>query len=260
MQCYKLETIDISSPCLKTFCIIDCFKLVEVKIDTPKLRVFGYGGDLISFSSNGLVLAKADLDIDSRNIDTQWFVRYIEFLSQMHQFCKAFDLRSQTGKNVIIPSEVREIIRSPLFGVCHLNFKMHDHKSFPLSDIVDGLMWILPHVESISIEYEDAYWDKPYIEFAYNKELIYEGKSRIPLCCQSVPVSCWQHCIKEVKLGHARISRGRTVVVERYMIEFHVLADSTSINNKKVIYHTKVFGTWFESEWEVECLINFRAR
>lgn len=75
-----------------------------------------------------------------------------------------FFLQFLLCKNVIIPSEVREIIRSPLFGVCHLNFKMHDHKSFPLSDIVDGLMWILPHVESISIEYEDAYWDKPYIE------------------------------------------------------------------------------------------------
>lgn len=35
-------------------------------------------------------------------------------------------------------------------------------------------------------------------QFTYNQQPVYEGK--IAECCKSLPISCWEHCIKEVEI------------------------------------------------------------
>lgn len=57
-----------------------------------------------------------------------------------------------------------------------------------------------PHVEMVSIEHGDRH--KFSVQISSKKQLIYDGE--IPQCCQFLPVSCWQHCINEVKVEHTK--------------------------------------------------------
>ena len=47
-----------------------------------------------------------------------------------------------------------------------------------------------------------AYCHLHLFQFLYKKPHIYEGGTR--RCCRSLPLSCWQHCIREVKIEHCR--------------------------------------------------------
>ncbi|KAK3219575.1 hypothetical protein Dsin_013545 [Dipteronia sinensis] len=61
------------------------------------------------------------------------------------------------------------------------------------------MLSIAPHTKRVSIEY--GYfggWSKTSFKFSYNKPLVYEGDDSS--CLKSHPISCWQHCIEEVKL------------------------------------------------------------
>lgn len=56
-------------------------------------------------------------------------------------------------------------------------------------------------------------------QFSYKKPLISEGERSL-YCCQSIPLSCWQHCIKEVKIGRSRKFPGRAYIdVQSYSSE-----------------------------------------
>lgn len=47
-----------------------------------------------------------------------------------------------------------------------------------------------------------AYCHLRLFQFSCKKPLIYEGETR--RCCRSFPLSCWQHCIREVKTENYR--------------------------------------------------------
>ncbi|XP_031252165.1 putative F-box/LRR-repeat protein At3g18150 isoform X1 [Pistacia vera] len=210
MHCNKLESIKISSPSLKELLITECSNLVEVNMVTSNLSRFKYSGDVISFLFNDLTLSQVDLNFHSENIDDQWYAKYTELLAKFHQCSKVFYLRSNTGENVIIPRESRQILRPPLFGVKHLDFTVtKGDKDFRIAELVDGLLWISPHAETISIQYEFTYLDNFSFQFTYKNRLICEGET--PHCCESLPVSCWQDCLKEVKIEH-KAFRGSTNV------------------------------------------------
>lgn len=48
-----------------------------------------------------------------------------------------------------------------------------------------------------------AYCHLHLFQFSYKKPFIYEEETH--RCCRSLPLSCWQHCIKEVKVEHSRV-------------------------------------------------------
>lgn len=94
-HCKNLERIKIPSTSLKTLGIGPCERLAEVKIDTPNLRIFKYNGDVVSLSSGALSLSEAELCFSSHNIDSQWYVNYIELIGRFHKFSKVLNLQSK---------------------------------------------------------------------------------------------------------------------------------------------------------------------
>ncbi|KAL5756233.1 hypothetical protein ACOSQ2_020979 [Xanthoceras sorbifolium] len=74
--------------------------------------------------------------------------------------------------------------------IIHLSTRSRETRK--ITKAVDDLLWISPHTKVVSIEY--GYCNIFSFEFAYKKQLIYEGK--FASCCKSYPISCWQHCIE----------------------------------------------------------------
>lgn len=95
--CDNAESIKISSPRLTKLIIYSCEKLVEVKFDTPNLRIFKYIGYAVSLSSGPLALSETDLCFYSRHniYDSQWCVKYIDLLARFHKFSKVLNLRTR---------------------------------------------------------------------------------------------------------------------------------------------------------------------
>lgn len=215
-KCNRLQSIRISSPCLKTLILECCDKLIQVEIENPNLSIFKYHGDLISFSSNALSFSETSLCFSSHYmVNIEWVVEYIEILAMFQKFSKALNLQCRKGENVIIPQELRQTQSPPLTSVKQLNYSVITDSwrwgysiadvlargsHFSIANVLDGLLWMSPHVEMVSIEHGDRH--KFSFQISYKKQLIYDGE--IPRCCQSLPVSCWQHCINEVKVEHTK--------------------------------------------------------
>lgn len=101
-------------------------------------------GNLFFFSSNAMDLSETGLCFYSESIDTDWYIAYIELLAKFHQF-----------------SKVRKIVQLPLTGVNHLNFMIYEvDMDLAIADLPDGLLWIAPLAEALSIEYKNDYCDK----------------------------------------------------------------------------------------------------
>lgn len=94
--CDNAESIKISSPRFRELIIYECEKLVEVKFDTPNLRIFKYIGYPVSLSSGALALSETHLWLYSRHniYDSQWCVKYIDLLARFHKFSKVLNLQA----------------------------------------------------------------------------------------------------------------------------------------------------------------------
>ncbi|KAJ4718035.1 F-box protein [Melia azedarach] len=191
--CYELESIKISSSSLKRLRISRCMNLVEVKFETPNLTKFGYEGEIISFSSGVLSLLETDFYICSSNIDNEWYVKFVELITKFHGFSKVLNLQSDSGQIAIVPSALRQILPPPLSGAKHLNFAINmPFKSFPIAQVLDGLLWMSPHVQTVSIKFGQDFKTFRF-QFSYKEHL---------LCGEEIklPVSCWKDCIKKVEI------------------------------------------------------------
>ncbi|TXG69627.1 hypothetical protein EZV62_004562 [Acer yangbiense] len=194
--CDNLESVTISSDSLNGLYISSCKKLVGVKIKTPNLSKFQYRGDLVSFSLDALIVLETHLEFFSENMDTEWHVKCVEVLAQFHRFSKKLNLISESGEALIVPSELRQILHPPLCSAKHVMVSITmPGMGFVIKNTVDALLWISPHAETITIK---CYNYMFCFKFSYAKEVIYEGESCC--CCKSLPVSCWQRCIKEVEI------------------------------------------------------------
>ncbi|KAG6733539.1 hypothetical protein I3842_01G229400 [Carya illinoinensis] len=119
-DCRMLESIRISSRHLKRLLLRRCDFLIEVEIDAPCLCSFKYNGDTIPFSLNSPALLQSDVPFYLK----AWYVQMIEFLSKFNH-SKVLTLQSITGKNMVVPNELRESLLPPLYNVKHLKLKIH---------------------------------------------------------------------------------------------------------------------------------------
>ncbi|GAY67868.1 hypothetical protein CUMW_259840 [Citrus unshiu] len=182
-----LEYVEIFR-CMKIrkLLVRSCNTLDEFKLDTPNLSVFDYEGDMVSFSSNALALSETILTSLSL------------FFFPLKNFLKA----------AIVPRELREILSSPLTYENHVCFIINsEYNTFSLAKLLDSLLWISPHAETLSIKLVKIKSQPKKLRiisenFSYKKPHIYEGGTRH--CCRSLPLSCWQHCIREVKIEDCR--------------------------------------------------------
>ncbi|TXG46760.1 hypothetical protein EZV62_026054 [Acer yangbiense] len=188
-----LKNVKISNPCLKELFIVSWWDLVELNIDTPKLHSLYYVGNMIFLSANALALLEISLSFTSKNVETQ---RFIELLANFHHFSEVLNLHiNMSEMNVMVPSEVRETIPSPLSNLEVLNFVSYRTRPtvFKIAKVVDSLLWFAPHTKTISVDKDECSF-----EFTYKKQLIYEGE--VVSCCKSLPISCWHHCMEAVKV------------------------------------------------------------
>ncbi|KAL5824457.1 hypothetical protein ACOSQ3_020520 [Xanthoceras sorbifolium] len=199
-DCSELRHVKISSPCLKELCLSNCRELVELNIDAPNLRVFTYWGRVVSFSLNTLALLKTELVLEYMSSDTQWFVKYTQFLAKFRSMSQVIHLRGTMGENITTRRRIQ--LPSPLSSIKHLSSKLdlnlRSRKNCKITKLVDDLLWISPHTKAVSIECGYSTKFSFEFQFSYKKQLIYEGE--FASCCKSHPISCWKQCMEEVKL------------------------------------------------------------
>ncbi|XP_031269593.1 uncharacterized protein LOC116128058 [Pistacia vera] len=219
-SCDELRSIKISSPSLKEL-VINGSDLVEVKLETPNLSIFKFSGHPISFTLNAMALSETDLYVcgndDDIQVDIQVLVKYVELLANFNRCSEVLNLQHCTGAVFIVPREWRQILHPPLCGVKHLNLKIDDLFDFTIPDLVDSLLWLSPHIETISMSFHLGDSHKYSFQFSYKEQLIHEGKT--PSCCQSLPISCWQNCLKGVKIEHTATFFSQPASVDRFSLE-----------------------------------------
>lgn len=77
----------------------------------------------------------------------------------MHHEVLTFIFSNLFLKAVVIPRELREILNPPLTYHKHLSFMiLSENLEFSLAKLVDGLLWITPHAETITIECLNVYY------------------------------------------------------------------------------------------------------
>ncbi|KAF2308113.1 hypothetical protein GH714_035374 [Hevea brasiliensis] len=152
-SCPMLTSIKIWSSHIHTLHISSCKELARIEIDTPNLSSFSYSGDIISFSSNDLILSEVMLCLESEIMDVSWYIRWIEFLDKFNQHCKVLNwkLISTTGKSFLIPKEIRQILSPPLCKVKELKLSIpNQDESCTTAELVDAMLWISPHLQSLA--------------------------------------------------------------------------------------------------------------
>ncbi|KAK3232054.1 hypothetical protein Dsin_003935 [Dipteronia sinensis] len=179
---------------LEDLCIISCMDLVGVNIETPNLHFLGYTGNIISLSANALALSGIYLLIPLQNVKTQ---RYIKFLANFY-FSEVLTRHISKSVDVMVPRALREKIPSPLSNLKLLNLNCGVAPTGgTIAKVMDSLLWFAPHAKTISVG-EFGKFGRFSFKFTYKKQLIYE--ERTASCCKSLPVSCWHHCMEEVKV------------------------------------------------------------
>lgn len=171
--CEMLKSVQISAYSLKKLSLRNCEKLVELEIDTPNLLSFSYSGPkTTSLSSNAMTLMEAILCLYPENIRTDWYVGVAEFLRKLD----AID-----AKILIIPKRSREAWLLPLHDIKHL--ALHTSNLKNLVEVVEGLLWISPYPETVSIR----------IELGKKSQFLKNSVERR----EDDPY--WRYCLKEVK-------------------------------------------------------------
>ena len=81
-------------------------------------------------------------------------MKYCEVLTSLSLFF--FPLKNFL-KAAIIPRELREILSSPLTYENHVCFIINsEYNTFSLAKLLDSLLWISPHAETLSIKCNDC--------------------------------------------------------------------------------------------------------
>ncbi|THG23411.1 hypothetical protein TEA_008733 [Camellia sinensis var. sinensis] len=116
--CNKLERIRVCCELLKRFVMLRCRRMVEAEFDTPNLVSFEYSGDLMYFKwVNRLRSVDAKINLDPMELDAD---------------C--------------------ENLLPPLPALKHLKLEIISASSTTCSTIVDGLVWIFPGLETLTIK------------------------------------------------------------------------------------------------------------
>ncbi|GLT55012.1 hypothetical protein SLA2020_281660 [Shorea laevis] len=197
-NCNMLKMIKISSHRMKSLTIISCSRLVEVDIVTPILHRLEYDGGVISFSSNTSSLSEVTLRFTDEDASD---VEKIEFLANLSH-PKLLNWTTFNAESVIVAKELRENLPSPLYNVKQLKLKASSLPTRQIHELVDALLWICPLLESLFIEWRyEGTIDNISFKFLYGNPI---DKSENFNCCKFLPVLCWRHCLKTIKIENLR--------------------------------------------------------
>ncbi|KAK7858232.1 putative f-box/lrr-repeat protein [Quercus suber] len=205
IHCNMLEKIKISSQSLKALFLLKCDKLVEVKIDTPKLCLLSYcGHSKISLSLNASVYLSEACYQMVRPVD-HWDVQKIELLSKLSNSKVLYLTGFYVAKDVVVPKELRDTLPSPSYNVKQLKVAIYQPwNGHEIDRLVDNLLWIspLPEIVVITCWINVKPWkDTTSFKFSYKKPILDEEN---PSCCKFLPNPCWRHCLKTVTIENIR--------------------------------------------------------
>ncbi|KAH9716023.1 hypothetical protein KPL71_021305 [Citrus sinensis] len=192
------DALNLANQCIR-YAIANNVKELELEHMHPLDRWYSLPQMVLcSKSLNVLKLQGYKLESLPLGNDLNLSLRKLSLVLRFHKFSKVLNLRSRDCESVDVPGELRLILPHPLSGAKHLNFTVSlSHPfNFAIAKVMDFLLWISPHAETVCVDYEDK--KKFYFQFTYNQQPVYEGK--IAECCKSLPISCWEHCIKEVEI------------------------------------------------------------
>ncbi|KAI8010445.1 F-box/LRR-repeat protein 25 [Camellia lanceoleosa] len=150
--CNKLERIRVCCELLKRFVMLRCRRMVEAEFDTPNLVSFEYSGDLMYFKwVNRLRSVDAKINLDPKELDADWYIGLRRFIKQL-MYSKFLTLICRSDQAIIFPGELSENLLPPLPALKHLKLEIISALSTTCSTIVDGLVWIFPGLETLTIK------------------------------------------------------------------------------------------------------------
>ncbi|KAK6919508.1 F-box domain [Dillenia turbinata] len=214
-NCKMLETIEITNERLKTIQLLDCESLVELMIGT-QIQTFIYRGKLVllppiitSGSLNEVTLALCC------NVEPEeWFAKLRQFLVPF-SYSKTLNIICKTDKDIIIPQEKRDGLLPSLCDVKHLNVQVNGHSLNSITDLVDSLLWLSPHLETLVI---DSFSGTISFKLEHREEdevMIKEAE----VCCGHLPLFCWRHRLKKVTVA-ARARQLQGLINKQKVTEF----------------------------------------
>ncbi|KAL2937358.1 Acetate kinase [Bienertia sinuspersici] len=104
-------------------------------------------------------------------------------------------------KHLYIRKEIRRMFLSPLWNVKHVVVQMGlpvERCTHSLAEIIDSLLWLSPHPDSISL----LIYSEVIIKFQFVYKEPADSVGEADSCCCSVPIKCWRHSLTEVKIDN----------------------------------------------------------
>ncbi|KAF3639262.1 hypothetical protein FXO38_22772 [Capsicum annuum] len=188
-RCDTLKTMKNASGRLKWLITSDCDNLIAADFDKPNLLKFQYScHPLPTFKLKASVLLEAIFQLYPI---CGWHSKLMKFLGNFNH-SQTIELSCCCDEDIIIPKDLRENILPPLYGTNILQVNFRRQFSYSVVDIVDSMLWISPHLHTLS------FTQAPGLK---TLKFIYEDASdEDKKCCASLPWECWRHTLKKVEL------------------------------------------------------------
>ncbi|KAF7139338.1 hypothetical protein RHSIM_Rhsim07G0244500 [Rhododendron simsii] len=150
--CRGLYSVRVSQN-IKRFCMFRCRGIVEAKVFSSNLKSMEYSGDVkISFCCwDNLRLAEVKISLDPPiELSSEWFFRLKKLLKGFVK-SKVLTLVCPSDQVIIFPGALWQNLLPPLHDLKHLRLEIST-LSTTCSAIVDGLIWLFPGLETLTIK------------------------------------------------------------------------------------------------------------
>ncbi|GMN57184.1 hypothetical protein TIFTF001_026267 [Ficus carica] len=196
--CKFLKTINFYAEHLKHLELRGCSTLQDTEIDAPNLVSFVYGGPVLT--SSAIIFCKyqyAELHLYYLGLVNDYYRRLRDFVGKFGHY-QTLTLVCNADSQLIFPFETREMFIARLFDLKHLNIVLKTPiKS--MVDLIDGLLWLVPHSETISINMACKLHAK--FKFYYNSTSKFEyDEDDTKMGCCRYGIKCWRHFLTRVEM------------------------------------------------------------
>ncbi|XP_058225429.1 uncharacterized protein LOC131334438 [Rhododendron vialii] len=150
--CIGLYSVRVSQN-IKRFCMFRCRGVVEAKVFSSNLKSLEYSGHVkISICCwDNLRLAEVKISLDPpTELSSEWFFRLKKLLKGFVK-SKVLTLVCPSDQVIIFPGALWQNLLPPLHDLKHLRLEIST-LSTTCSAIVDGLIWLFPGLETLTIK------------------------------------------------------------------------------------------------------------
>ncbi|XP_074281980.1 putative F-box protein At3g58860 isoform X1 [Silene latifolia] len=188
-SCVMPKNIKIASKTLTELGIHDCYELVNVSLEAPKLDSFCYNGDLLSSVINSHSEYNAYLHLNFENLDTRAWLRIKRLLSRSNGCCKILSIILSDAPEIEFnKDELSKIYDGQLYDLQELKLSLSCSTSVPEESsckaLIDGLLWCCrPDILALSVE------------LPYDNNVI-----RTLLDILEKKVKYWKHPLKHIEI------------------------------------------------------------